>query len=110
MAKQRLRYDDKDRAHPPRTDQARGANAEHGPCLLLPLLRLDEARAEKHPDWSVGATYGSRVRGLSDMVSVQVSVSLPLFTRNRQDRGIAARCDRRITIEAGRVAAEERSA
>jgi outer membrane protein TolC len=54
---------------------------------------LDEARAEKHPDWSIGATYGSRVRGLSDMVSVQVSVSLPLFTRNRQDRGIAARSE-----------------
>lgn len=52
---------------------------------------LDEARAEKHPEWSVSASYGSRVRGLSDMVSLQVGVSLPLFTRNRQDRGISAR-------------------
>nr|WP_266183149.1 TolC family protein [Dyella humicola] len=54
---------------------------------------LEAAKAEKHPEWSVGFTYGSRVRGLSDMVSLQVGVSLPLFTRNRQDRGISARAD-----------------
>nr|WP_266170256.1 TolC family protein [Dyella subtropica] len=52
---------------------------------------LAAARAEKHPEWSVGMNYGSRVRGLSDMVSLQVGVSLPLFTRDRQDRGISAR-------------------
>jgi len=52
---------------------------------------LAEARADKHPEWNVGLSYGSRVRGLSDMVSLQVGVSLPLFTRNRQDRGISAR-------------------
>lgn len=52
---------------------------------------LDEARAEKHPEWSIGMSYDSRVRGLSDMVTLQVGVSLPLFTRNRQDRGISAR-------------------
>ncbi|WNL48505.1 TolC family protein (plasmid) [Dyella sp. BiH032] len=52
---------------------------------------LDEAKAEKHPEWSVGLSYGSRVRGLSDMVTVQVGVTLPLFARNRQDRGISAR-------------------
>jgi len=52
---------------------------------------LAAARAEKSPAWNLGVSYGSRVRGLSDMVSLQVGVSLPLFTRNRQDRGIAAR-------------------
>ena len=52
---------------------------------------LASARADKHPEWSVGMSYGSRVRGLSDMVSLQIGVSLPLFTRNRQDRGISAR-------------------
>lgn len=52
---------------------------------------LASARADKHPEWNVGLSYGSRVRGLSDMVSLQVGVSLPLFTRNRQDRGISAR-------------------
>lgn len=52
---------------------------------------LEEAKAEKHPEWSVGLSYGSRVRGLSDMVTVQVGVTLPLFARNRQGRGISAR-------------------
>jgi len=52
---------------------------------------LEQARAAKHPDWSVEASYGKRAPGLSDMVMLQVSVSLPLFTRNRQDRGISAK-------------------
>jgi outer membrane protein TolC len=52
---------------------------------------LDQARAAKHPDWSVSLMYGKRDPMLSDMVSLQVGVSLPLFTRNRQDRGISAR-------------------
>lgn len=52
---------------------------------------LTAAQADKRPAWNLGVSYGSRVRGLSDMVSLQVGVSLPLFTRNRQDRGIAAR-------------------
>ncbi len=52
---------------------------------------LDQARAARHPDWSVSAMYGQRAPGMSQMVSVQFSVSLPLFTGNRQDRGISAR-------------------
>ncbi|GLQ95510.1 TolC family protein [Dyella acidisoli] len=52
---------------------------------------LAEAQAAKHPEWNVSVSYGSRVRGLSDMVTLQVGVSLPLFTTNRQDRGISAR-------------------
>src|SRR3546814_16753387 len=52
---------------------------------------LEQARAAKHPDWSVTASYGRRAPGLSDMVMLGVGVSLPLFTRNRQDRGISAR-------------------
>jgi outer membrane protein TolC len=52
---------------------------------------LDQARAAKHPDWNVSVDYGRRAPYLSDMVTVQVGVSLPLFTRNRQDRGISAK-------------------
>ncbi|NID17345.1 TolC family protein [Luteibacter yeojuensis] len=52
---------------------------------------LRAAQADKRPAWNLGVSYGSRMRGLSDMVSLQVGVSLPLFTRNRQDRGISAR-------------------
>jgi outer membrane protein TolC len=54
------------------------------------------ASAEKRPDWSVGLTYGQRDdtpdgRPRSDMLMLQFAIDLPLFTRNRQDRGIAAR-------------------
>lgn len=54
------------------------------------------ARAEGRPDWSLGVTYGQRDdepggTSRSDMVMVEFSVALPLFTRNRQDRGVAAR-------------------
>lgn len=52
---------------------------------------LAQARASKHPDWSVEVTYGRRAPFLSDMVMVQVGVSLPLFARNRQDRAISAK-------------------
>jgi outer membrane protein TolC len=51
---------------------------------------IDVARAEKHPDWSVAASYGQRSGG-SDMLMFEVGIGLPLFTRTRQDRGIAAR-------------------
>ena len=52
-----------------------------------------EARATKHPDWSVGVAYGNRSPGRADMVSLQFSVSLPVFTRHRQDPGIDAADD-----------------
>ena len=52
---------------------------------------LDRARASKHPDWSVSFLYGQRAGPLSDMVMLEFGVSLPLFTRNRQDRAISAK-------------------
>ncbi|MEO8810444.1 MAG: TolC family protein [Rhodanobacter sp.] len=61
---------------------------------------LDQARAATHPDWSVSAMYDQRAPGLSDTVSVQFSVSLPLFTRNRQDRGISAKQAQRDAVQA----------
>ena len=49
------------------------------------------ARTERRPDWSVEASYGQRSGGRDDMLMVEVGIGLPLFTRNRQDRGVAAR-------------------
>lgn len=60
---------------------------------------LAQARAAKHPDWNVGVTYGHRAPYLSDMVMVQVGVSLPLFTHNRQDRAISAKQAERDAVE-----------
>ncbi len=68
------------------------------------------AVAETRPDWSVSAMYGQRERtsgGMprSDMLSIEFSIGLPLLTRNRQDRGVAAR---RAELDA--VAAEHEDA
>ena len=52
---------------------------------------IDVARAEKRSDWNVGASYGQRAGSRSDMFTIEVGFALPLFTRNRQDRGVAAR-------------------
>ncbi|GAB2507716.1 TolC family protein [Pseudoxanthomonas sangjuensis] len=52
---------------------------------------VDVARADKRPDWSVGASYGQRAGGRDDMIMFEVGIGLPLFSRNRQDRGVAAR-------------------
>lgn len=48
------------------------------------------ARADKRPDWRVSASYGRRDPAYGDMVSVGVSIDLPLFARGRQDPKIAA--------------------
>jgi cobalt-zinc-cadmium efflux system outer membrane protein len=61
---------------------------------------LDEAKAAKHPDWNVSFQYGKRAPDLSDMVMVQVGVSLPLFSRNRQDRGISAKAAQWDAVQA----------
>lgn len=68
-----------------------------GPLLLTnaqvetAAAAIDAARAEKRRDWSVGASYGQRDAGRSDMLMVEVAIGLPIFPRGRQDRGIAAR-------------------
>jgi outer membrane protein TolC len=49
------------------------------------------ARADKRPDWRVSTSYGRRDPAYGDMVSVGVSIDLPLFTKRRQDPRIAAR-------------------
>ena len=62
----------------------------------LAEAEVDAAVAEKRPDWSLGVTYGQRERtpagvARSDMLMVEFGIDLPLFPRNRQDRGVAAR-------------------
>jgi len=52
---------------------------------------LAEAIADKKPDWGVELTYSNRDRQFGDMVSVQFSFDLPLFTGSRQGPRINAR-------------------
>lgn len=60
------------------------------------------AQAEKRPDWSVGAGFARRGAGASNVVWLEVGLGLPLFTRNRQDRGINARAADREAVRATR--------
>ena len=67
--------------------RSREAVAEAGVAL---------AAADKRPDWSLGASYGQRERSpdgmpRSGMLMIEFAIDLPMFTRNRQDRGVAAR-------------------
>lgn len=49
------------------------------------------AQAERRPDWSIAASYGQRSGGRDDMLMLEFGIGLPLITRNRQDRDVAAR-------------------
>lgn len=87
---------DVDRLRPLTAWPAREALAERA---------VDAAVASKRPDWTVGAAYGQRSGGRSDMLMLEVSVGLPWRSSTRQDRDIAAR---RAELEA--VAAEHQQA
>lgn len=59
------------------------------------------AQAAKKPDWGVELAYQRRGPAYGDMLSVQFSIDLPLFSKTRQDPQIAAK-----NQELERVAAE----
>jgi len=44
------------------------------------------ARAANKPDWGLEVAYAQRGPQFSNMLSVQISIDLPLFQKNRQDR------------------------
>jgi outer membrane protein TolC len=57
----------------------------------LAQAQIHEAEADKHPSWGVEFGYARRGPIYSDMVTLQVSVTLPLFPGTRQNPQIAAR-------------------
>ena len=62
------------------------------------------ANAERRPDWSIGAGFAKRGGDASNVVWLEVGIGLPVFTANRQDRGINAR---RSDLQAIRAARED---
>lgn len=82
---------------------------------LHPSVRANDARVEAgqrdielalqeyRPRWSVDAGYGVR-DSRSDVASVGVSVEVPLFSRRRQDEGVAGARDARSAAELDRQA------
>lgn len=84
---------------------------EHHPELALldaKGLELDaevaKSQAAKRPDWSMEMAYQRRGPQFSNMVSLQVSVDLPVFAGSRQDPEIAARRAERRALDADREA------
>lgn len=58
-------------------------SAQH--AIEVALREADRARAERRPDWGWQLMYGQR-QDLADMVSLQVTVGLPINRSDRQDR------------------------
>jgi outer membrane protein TolC len=63
---------------------------------------VELARAGRRPDWSAEIAYAKRGPEFSDMASLQFTVGLPFFARNRQDPVIAARSADLRRLEAER--------
>lgn len=63
---------------------------------------LAEAVADKTPDWAWGVDYQRRGRGFGDMVSLSVSMDLPVFTGTRQTPRIEAERARLVTVQSQR--------
>ena len=49
------------------------------------------AKAAAKPDWSLEFAYQQRGPSFSNMISVQVSIDLPIFQKHRQNRDLAAK-------------------
>lgn len=65
---------------------------------------LELARLNKQPNWNWEVSFAQRGPAYSNMVSFGVSIPLPLFPENRQDREIAAK---RALVAEATAAAEE---
>lgn len=59
--------------------------------IALAENELAQAKAAKLADWSVEIGYAKRGPAYADMISAQVSIDLPLFTADRQDRTVLAK-------------------
>lgn len=66
---------------------------------------IAEAQAAKKSDWAMEFSYQQRGPQYSDMVSLQVSFDLRLFSAKRQDPKIAAKRAERLGLDAQREAA-----
>lgn len=72
--------------------------------LALAQGEIALANAEKRPDWSAELAYAKRGAAFSDMVSLQVRVGLPLFSRYRQEPMVRAKRAELTRLEAERDA------
>jgi outer membrane protein, heavy metal efflux system len=66
--------------------------------------RVKLAEADKRPDWSWELAYQQRDRAFGDMLSLQLSIDLPVFAGSRQNPRIAAQRAELLALEAEREA------
>jgi outer membrane protein TolC len=74
------------------------------PMTQMAQAEVHEAEASKVPDWAVEFFYERRGPEFSDMVSLQFTLSLPLFARTRQNPQIAAKRQSLARVESERDA------
>mgnify|MGYP005811048961 CR=1 FL=1 len=78
--------------------------AAFGPKAELAAAEVKEAEATKRPDWNVEFAYQRRGSAYPDMVSMALSIDLPLFSSARQDPKIAAKQHALAEVDASRAA------
>ncbi|RKQ60787.1 outer membrane protein TolC [Vogesella indigofera] len=78
--------------------------AAFGAAVHKAEAEVSEAVAMKKPDWGVEFAYQKRGAQFGDMMSLQFTFDLPLFTRTRQDPNIAAKQQELTRIDAEREA------
>lgn len=74
------------------------------PMLRMAEAELREAEAGRTPDWGVELAYQKRGEPFDDMVSVQFSFDLPVFTARRQGPRIAQKRAERLRLAGEREA------
>lgn len=74
--------------------------AVYEPRIAVATAEIQEAIADKKPDWGVGVVYARRGAAYSDMVSLEFTVGLPLFTGTRQGPRIDAKRNALDALEA----------
>lgn len=92
------------------SEQLRGHVHEHpelavfGPMTQMAQAEVHEAEAARRPDWGVELSYGHRGAEFSDMVSLEFTIGLPIFSKTRQDPQIAAKRQELARVESERGA------
>ncbi len=74
------------------------------PMTQMAQAEVHAAEASKRPDWGVEIAYGRRGSAYSDMVSLQFTLDLPLFAKNRQDPQIRSKREELTRVESERDA------
>jgi outer membrane protein, heavy metal efflux system len=76
--------------------------AVFAPMAEKAQAEVHEAEAAKRPDWGLELSYGRRGSDFSDMVSLEITIGLPIFAGSRQDPMIAAKRQDLSRIESER--------